>query len=79
MTQDHANKVEDNTSDHNGEEEKQPKPTTLLLVRHALNDWVGDKLAGWTPNVHLNDKGKAQAEALCQRLADQPIAAVYSS
>ena len=47
-----------------GEEEKQPKPTTLLLVRHALNDWVGDKLAGWTPNVHLNDKGRAQAQAL---------------
>lgn len=62
-----------------GEEEKQPKPTTLLLVRHALNDWVGDKLAGWTPNVHLNDKGRAQAQALAQRLADRPIAAFYSS
>lgn len=61
------------------EEEVQPKPTTLLLVRHALNDWVGDKLAGWTPGVHLNDKGRGQAEALAQRLADQPIAAFYSS
>jgi probable phosphoglycerate mutase len=49
------------------------------LVRHALNDWVGDKLAGWTPNVHLNEKGRAQAKALAQRLADQPIAAVHSS
>jgi probable phosphomutase (TIGR03848 family) len=79
MTLDQANAVEDNKSEHNGGEEKQPKPTTLLLVRHALNDWVGDKLAGWTPDVHLNDKGKAQAEALCHRLADRPIAAVYSS
>jgi probable phosphomutase (TIGR03848 family) len=61
------------------QEEKQPKPTTLLLVRHALNDWVGDKLAGWTPDVHLNDKGRAQAEALAQRLADRPIAAVFAS
>lgn len=62
------------------EEEVQPKPTNLLLVRHALNDWVGDnKLAGWTPGVHLNDKGRDQAEALSQRLADQTIAAFYSS
>jgi probable phosphoglycerate mutase len=61
------------------EEEAHPKPTTLVLVRHALNDWVGDKLAGWTPGVHLNDRGRDQAEALSQRLADWPIAAFYSS
>lgn len=71
-----------NKSHSNGEadgEDKQPQPTTLLLVRHALNDWVGDKLAGWTPHVHLNDKGRAQAEALAQRLTQQPLAAVYAS
>jgi probable phosphomutase (TIGR03848 family) len=79
MTQDRADKVDNDTSEHDGGEETHPKPTILLLVRHALNDWVGDKLAGWTPDVHLNDRGKAQAEALCQRLADEPIAAVYSS
>lgn len=62
-----------------GKEEKEPKPTLLLLVRHALNDWVGDRLAGWTPNVHLNEKGRAQAEALGQRLAERQIAAIYSS
>lgn len=60
-------------------EEKPPKPTTLILVRHALNDWVGENLAGWTPGVHLNDQGRAQAQALAQRLADQPVAAVYTS
>ena len=59
--------------------EKEPKPTTLLLIRHALNDWVGKRLAGWTPEVHLNDKGRAQAQALAQRLADRPLAAVYTS
>ena len=69
----------DNDSEGVSKEEVQPKPTTLLLVRHALNDWVGDKLAGWTPGVHLNDKGRGQAEALAQRLADWPIAAFYSS
>ncbi len=51
----------------------------LLLIRHALNDWVGERLAGWTPEVHLNDEGHAQAKALVQRLAEVPLAAIYSS
>jgi probable phosphoglycerate mutase len=79
MVQDESTSKNGNSQGDNNEEEKQPKPTTLLLVRHALNDWVGDKLAGWTPNVHLNDKGRAQAEALAERLADRPIAAIYTS
>lgn len=51
----------------------------LLLIRHAANDWVGKKLAGWTPGVHLNEKGRGQAEALAKRLAGIPLAAVYCS
>jgi probable phosphomutase (TIGR03848 family) len=51
----------------------------LLLIRHATNDWVGKKLAGWTPGVHLNEEGQAQAAALARRLADVPLAAIYSS
>lgn len=51
----------------------------LLLIRHALNDWVGERLAGWTPDVHLNDEGRAQATALAQSLAEVPLAAIYSS
>jgi probable phosphomutase (TIGR03848 family) len=51
----------------------------LLLIRHATNDWVGERLAGWTPDVHLNEKGRTQAESLAQRLADVPLAALYSS
>jgi probable phosphoglycerate mutase len=61
------------------DKEEQPKPTILLLIRHALNDWVGERLAGWTPNVHLSEKGRAQAQALAQRLANQPVAATYAS
>jgi len=54
--------------------------TTILLIRHAANDYVkSGKLAGWTPDVHLNDEGKAQAEALGARLADVPIKHLYSS
>jgi probable phosphoglycerate mutase len=54
--------------------------THILLVRHAVNDFVKTgKLAGWTPEVHLNDEGKAQAEALGKRLADAPIQRLYAS
>jgi probable phosphoglycerate mutase len=54
--------------------------THLLLIRHAVNDFVKTgKLAGWTPEVHLNDEGKAQAEALGKRLADAPIKFLYAS
>jgi probable phosphomutase (TIGR03848 family) len=51
----------------------------LILIRHAVNDWVGEKLAGWTPGVHLNDEGRAQAAALARRLAEVPLTAIYSS
>ena len=54
--------------------------TQILLVRHAVNDFVKTgKLAGWTPEVHLNDEGKAQAETLGKRLADVPIKFLYAS
>lgn len=54
--------------------------TTFLLIRHAVNDWVKkNKLAGWTPNVHLNDLGNAQAEALGARLAEVKLKAIYAS
>ena len=54
--------------------------TTILLIRHAVNDFVKTgKLAGWTEGVHLNEEGKAQAEALGARLADAPLAQIYAS
>lgn len=54
--------------------------TQLLLIRHAVNEWLGEnRLAGWTPGVHLNDQGRRQAEALAQRLANVELKAVYSS
>lgn len=54
--------------------------TTVLLIRHAVNDWVKTgKLAGWTPGVHLNEEGQAQAAALGERLAKKPLQAIYSS
>lgn len=53
--------------------------TLLLLIRHGTNDWVHGRLAGWTPGVHLNDDGRAQAQALAARLAGHTIDAIYSS
>ena len=53
--------------------------TTVLLVRHGLTEMTGPVLAGWTPGVHLNERGRAQATALGERLASVPLAAVVSS
>jgi probable phosphomutase (TIGR03848 family) len=54
--------------------------TTLILIRHAQNDWVRTgRLAGWTPDVHLNEEGIEQAKALGRRLAHVNLKAVYSS
>jgi probable phosphoglycerate mutase len=53
---------------------------TILLIRHGENDWTeSHKLAGRTPGVHLNEYGRAQAEALGQRLASTKLAAIYAS
>ncbi|MCS6992724.1 MAG: histidine phosphatase family protein [Anaerolineales bacterium] len=52
----------------------------LLLIRHGENDYVkAGKLAGRLPEVHLNERGRQQAEELAQALANVPIKAVYSS
>jgi len=53
--------------------------TTFLLIRHGDNDYLGRALAGWTPGVHLNARGREQAERLAERLSSSGAAAVYSS
>lgn len=53
--------------------------TTLLLVRHGLTAMTGPVLAGWTPGVRLDERGRAQVAALAARLASLPLAAVVSS
>lgn len=52
----------------------------ILLIRHAENDYMTKgRLAGRQPGVHLNEKGRAQAQALAEKLRGAPIRAVYSS
>src|SRR6056297_2096723 len=53
--------------------------TTLVLVRHATTAATGKRLGGWTPGVHLDDGGVAQAEATAARLEDVPVTRVYAS
>ncbi len=54
--------------------------TTLLLIRHASNDLLKEnRMGGRMPGVHLNEQGRAEAEALAERLARLPLVAVYSS
>jgi probable phosphoglycerate mutase len=55
------------------------KVTTLLLVRHAVTAQTGPMLSGRAPGIDLSDTGRAQAEAVAQRLAALPVAVVYAS
>lgn len=52
----------------------------LFLIRHGENDFTRKhKLAGYTPGVHLNERGQEQARALADALREVPIKAIYSS
>jgi probable phosphomutase (TIGR03848 family) len=54
--------------------------TTVILLRHGRTTAnTGGVLAGWTPGVQLDEKGSAQAQAVAERLAKVPLAAVVSS
>ena len=54
--------------------------TRVFLIRHATNDALKNGvLYGRTPGVHLNEEGRAQAQALAERMSAVDLAAVYSS
>jgi probable phosphomutase (TIGR03848 family) len=52
--------------------------TTLLLIRHATTASTGQRLGGRT-ETSLDAKGRDQAKATAERLADVPLRAVYAS
>jgi probable phosphomutase (TIGR03848 family) len=49
------------------------------LVRHGLTEMTGPVLAGWTPGVHLNDRGRTQAAELAKRLVSLPLDMIVAS
>jgi probable phosphoglycerate mutase len=53
--------------------------TTVLFLRHGLTALTGPVLTGWTPGVHLDERGRAQVAALGSRLAPVALAAIVSS
>jgi probable phosphomutase (TIGR03848 family) len=54
--------------------------TTVLLLRHGRTTAnTGGVLAGWTPGVQLDETGTAQVQAVGERLAKVPLAAIVSS
>jgi probable phosphomutase (TIGR03848 family) len=48
-------------------------------VRHGLTEMTRPVLAGWTPEVHLNERGRTQAADLAARLAPVPLDLVVAS
>ncbi len=53
--------------------------TTVVLVRHGLTHLTGPVLAGWTPGLHLDERGRKQAAAVAERLRPVSFAALVSS
>lgn len=53
--------------------------STVLLVRHGLTAATGPVLTGRTPDVHLDDRGRAQADAVAARIGALPLAAIVTS
>src|SRR5215216_4139397 len=53
--------------------------TRLYLVRHGATPLTTEDRFSGAANVYLSEEGRAQAERLAQRLADDNIAALYAS
>ncbi len=53
--------------------------TELILIRHGETAWNLERRMQGQTDTPLSDRGRAQAEAVGQRLAHYPFAALYSS
>lgn len=55
------------------------QPTRVFAIRHGQTAWNADgRIQGHT-DIGLDDTGRWQAERMAQALADEPLAAIYSS
>lgn len=55
------------------------KTTRIYMVRHGATQLSAEDRFAGAVDVHLSDEGSFQALQLAERLADDPIAAVYCS
>ncbi len=54
--------------------------TVFLLIRHGSNDMIAkNTIAGRSPGVHLNARGRREADGLAEAIAPIDLDAVYSS
>ncbi|MDB5359522.1 MAG: Phosphoglycerate mutase [Rhodospirillales bacterium] len=53
--------------------------TVVFLVRHGAHDLLGHTMAGRMPGVALNQRGRAQAQAIAARLCEERLVAVHTS
>ncbi|HVE46769.1 MAG TPA: MSMEG_4193 family putative phosphomutase [Acidimicrobiales bacterium] len=59
---------------------KPPPPTIALFVRHGRTPTTGKVLPGRAPGLHLADEGRAQADAVAERLSVlKKVDAIYAS
>jgi probable phosphoglycerate mutase len=53
--------------------------TTLFVIRHGLTAQTGTTLYGRTKGIGLDDRGRAQADALVERFEGVRVGAIYTS
>lgn len=53
--------------------------STVLLIRHGLTALTATTLVGWTPGIGLDATGRAQAEAIAERIRPIPLTTIVSS
>jgi len=53
--------------------------TTIFLIRHGQTDFVGKRIAGYLPGIHLNSLGQSQAQSTASTMAKYSIQAIFAS
>lgn len=53
--------------------------TQVVAIRHAATDVAGRRFTGRAPGVHLNRRGREQAQRLPERLCGISLAAIWAS
>ncbi len=62
-----------------GEDGDPRRPRRLLLARHGVTDWNARRVWQGHRDVPLNERGRAQAAALAERVAAERIDAIWTS